>query len=525
MCTEVCKISLGWVLMTDSIRLNTSTTFSDVLKNHARSRPDHIAILEPQRNLSITYKELDDLVDQVAIWLDSKGVKQGGVVSVVVKNCIEYFPIYLGAIRLGGIINPFPATLSPFDLLKNLSYTEPDVVVCHDTHSAYIKSQGFNVYELNLRNDIQFFDDISIKDTISVIPDNVLDANSPACLYYSSGTTDDPKGIIYSHENMMSLIESIVKGFGHNDSDQHLILLPLGHTASINYSFLPALYTGATIVLYDSYLRLRTNLWAAIEEHKITYMQVVPSILYSILHTPFSNFNRDQVSSLSYVGCGSAPLSMHMQTEFQDKFDIPVANLYGLSETGPTHFDNPLETQWQPGSIGLPLDVNEIRFVDDEGVDVPIDEVGEIIVKGSNVFTDYFKNHALYSKVVIDGYFYTGDLGYVDGLGKQYFVERKKDLIIKAGVNIHPGEIEEVLYEHKCISEVLVVGIDDEFYGEDVKCFAVLNEDNKAEKNIEQSIINFARERLGVFKAPVSVDFVESLPKGPSGKYLRRALR
>ena len=98
-------------------------------------------------------------------------------------------------------------------------------------------------------------------------------------------------------------------------------------------------------------------------------------------------------------------------------------------------------------------------------------------------------------------------------------------MIIKAGGNIHPGEIEEVLYEHKCISEVLVVGIDDEFYGEDVKCFAVLNEDNESEKNIEQSIINFARERLGVFKAPVSVDFVESLPKGPSGKYLRRALR
>ncbi len=525
MCTEVCKISLGWVLMTDSIRLNTSTTFSDVLKNHARSRPDHIAILEPQRNISITYKELDDLVDRVAIWLDSKGVKQGGVVSVVVKNCIEYFPIYLGTIRAGGIINPFPATLSQFDLLKNLRYTEPDVVVCHDTHSSYMKSHGFDVYELNFRNDTQFFDDISIKDTTSVTADSVLDANAPACLYYSSGTTDDPKGIIYSHANMMSLIGSIVRGFGHKDSDQHLILLPLGHTASINYSFLPALYTGATIVLYDSYLRLRTNLWTAIEEYQISYMQVVPSILYSILHTSFSNFEHDQVSSLSYVGCGSAPLSIHMQTEFQEKFDIPVANLYGLSETGPTHFDNPLEPKWQPGSIGLPLDVNEIRFVDDEGVDVPIDEIGEIIVKGPNVFTDYFKNQELYKTVVIDGYFYTGDLGYIDSLGKQYFVERKKDLIIKAGVNIHPGEIEEVLYEHKCISEVLVVGIDDEFYGEDVKCFAVLNKDNETENNIEQSIINFARERLGVFKAPVSVDFVESLPKGPSGKYLRRALR
>ena len=511
--------------MTDSSKLNIAITFSDVLKNHARSRPDHIAILEPQRNISITYKELDDLVDRVAIWLYSKGVKQGGVVSVAVKNCIEYFPIYLGAIRLGGIINPFPATLSQFDLLKNLRYTEPDVVVCHDTHSSYLKSHGFDVYELSLRNDTQFFDDISIKDRTSVIADNILDANAPACLYYSSGTTDDPKGIIYSHANMMSLIGSIVRGFGHKDSDQHLILLPLGHTASINYSFLPALYTGATIVLYDSYLRLRTNLWAAIEEYQISYMQVVPSILYSILHTSFSNFEHNQVSSLSYVGCGSAPLSIHMQTEFQEKFDIPVANLYGLSETGPTHFDNPLEPKWQPGSIGLPLDVNEIRFVDDEGVDVPIDEIGEIIVKGPNVFTDYFKNQELYSKVVIDGYFYTGDLGYIDGLGKQYFVERKKDLIIKAGVNIHPGEIEEVLYEHKYISEVLVVGIDDEFYGEDVKCFAVLNKGNETENNIEQSIINFARERLGVFKAPVSVDFVESLPKGPSGKYLRRALR
>ena len=141
------------------------------------------------------------------------------------------------------------------------------------------------------------------------------------------------------------------------------------------------------------------------------------------------------------------------------------------------------------------------------------------------MFKGYFKNQALYETVVHDGYFCTGDLGYSDSEGNHYFVERKKDLIIKAGVNIHPGEIEEVLYEHHCISEVLVVGISDEFYGEDVKCFAVINQCNDTEKNIKDSILDFARKRLGVFKAPASIEFVDSLPKGPSGKYLRRALR
>ena len=128
-------------MMIDLSGPHTLTTFSDILKHHAASRPDHIAIVEPQRNIAITYKELDDLVDRVTIWLDSKGVKQGGVVSVVVKNCIEYFPIYLGAIRLGAIINPFPATLSPFDLLKNLS--------CSGCGNCYARYIFFFIYFCN----------------------------------------------------------------------------------------------------------------------------------------------------------------------------------------------------------------------------------------------------------------------------------------------------------------------------------------------------------------------------------------
>ena len=499
--------------------------FSEVLRKNAQHRSNHIAIIEPDRNISLTYSELDNIVDRAVVWLESQGVSKGSVVSVALRNCIEYFPIYLGVIRLGAIINPFPVTLSGHDLVRNLQYTEPILVICHDIHSSFVREYDFRVFELIIDEQSQFFEyltDFSLNENSN---NNVLNDDFAACLYYSSGTTDDPKGILYSHSNMVCLIDSIVRSFHHDQSDKHLVLLPLGHTASINYSFLPSLYTGATIILYDSFLKLRNNLWEVIDKFKISYMQVVPSVLYSILNTPYINFDSDKTQSLSYIGCGSAPLSIHMQSEFKKKYGIPVANLYGLSETGPTHFDDPLDPKWMPGSIGVPLDVNSVDFIDENGNTVPIGEVGEIIVKGPNVFVGYFKNENLYNDVVCNGYFHTGDLGYIDDEGLHYFVDRKKDLIIKAGVNIHPGEIEEVLYEHNLISEVLVIGVPDEYYGEDIKCFAVMINSDDEEDVIKESVLNFARDRLGLFKAPKSIQIVDALPKGPSGKYLRRSLR
>ncbi|MCP5047953.1 MAG: long-chain fatty acid--CoA ligase, partial [bacterium] len=192
-----------------------------------------------------------------------------------------------------------------------------------------------------------------------------LEENSPTCLYYSSGTTSDPKGVLYSHKNMIADISSICRGFGFStEHEVHLLMLPLGHTASTNYSMLPCAYIGGKIVMAESFWHIRTKIWKLIEAHRATYMEVVPTVLYSILNIYRGPIDND-ISAMRYVGCGSAPLQKGVQTDFQERFNLKIANLYGLSETGPTHIDDPLVPGWRPGSIGVPLDVNEVKIFDE----------------------------------------------------------------------------------------------------------------------------------------------------------------
>ncbi|SLM30892.1 hypothetical protein MTBBW1_2510010 [Desulfamplus magnetovallimortis] len=162
-------------------------------------------------------------------------------------------------------------------------------------------------------------------------------------------------------------------------------------------------------------------------------MEVVPSVLFSLLNTPYKNYDRLRIPHLNYIGCGSAPLPIEIQKKTEKKFGLAVGNLYGLSETGPTHVDNPTKDGWQEGSIGKPLDVNDVKIFNDDGKEVAPGKIGEIAIKGPNVFIGYYKNAEAYNCVMKNDYFLTGDLGFQDEKGVFYFIERKKDLIIKGG--------------------------------------------------------------------------------------------
>jgi long-chain acyl-CoA synthetase len=349
-----------------------------------------------------------------------------------------------------------------------------------------------------------------------------LDENSPACLYYSSGTTAEPKGVLYSHRNMIALTDSLCRGFKFKTENEcHLIMLPLGHTASTNYSLLPCAYLGGKIVMAESFWHIRTKIWKLIEEHRIDYMEVVPTVLYSILNIYRREIDND-VSSMRFVGCGSAPLQKGVQEQFHRRFGLKVANLYGLSETGPTHIDDPLIPGWEPGSVGVPLDVNEVKIFDENDRELGPNETGEIVVKGDNVFVGYYKNDALYKKVVVNGYFHTGDLGYIDENGVFYFKDRKKDLIIKGGINIVPGEIDEILMLHPGVKEGVTIGVPDTMFGEEVKSFVVPKDGMTV---TPEEIIAHCANYLPKTKVPKFVDIVEDIPKTHSGKLLRKKLR
>ncbi len=504
------------------MKIEDCKNFSEVFYFHAEQHPERVFIYDVRSERTYTFREFNRVVEKTANYLLEKGVCQGDRVTVVIENSPEYCFFYFAIIRVGAMVNPMPFTSHKEEILKNLRQVEPRVT--------FIDARKEREFKEEEKKDIIFVPvsaERAFEKSLEGIGDRLvtpveLEENSPACLYYSSGTTSDPKGVLYSHKNMIALISSLCRGFKFSTKHEvHLLMLPLGHTASTNYSMLPCAYLGGKIVMAESFWHIRNKIWQLIEEHRATYMEVVPTVLYSILNIYRRRVDND-TSSMRYVGCGSAPLQKAVQVEFQERFGLKIANLYGLSETGPTHIDDPLTPGWEPGSIGVPLDVNEVKIVDDNGSEPGPNQTGEIVVKGDNVFVGYYKNQAQYDQAVKDGWFYTGDLGYKDENGVFYFVDRKKDLIIKGGMNIVPGEIDEILMRHPAVKEGVTIGVPDPMFGEEVKIFVVPKDGMTV--TVEEIMAHCA-DYLPKTKVPKFVEIVEDIPKTHSGKLLRKKLR
>ena len=319
-------------------------------------------------------------------------------------------------------------------------------------------------------------------------------------------------------ENQASMFEAGC--FNHNSV--HLCVLPLGHTAALNNSVFHCVLTGSSVIMFESFWKVRSELWDIIHEHKVTYMVVVPTILIAILNTPYDNFSKDKVKSLSFIGCGSALLDKSLQSKFEKKFGIPVANLYGSSETGATHFDNPFKKGRKTGNIGKLLNNVDGKIYKDGSLIDKVGEEGELCIKSPALLNGYFNDNQAYEDCFIDGFFKTGDIVSFDKNKVFYYVDRKKDLIIKGGVNILPSQIDAVLQSHPQIIEAATVGKPDIFFGETIKSYVVLKNDKVIDT---QEIVIFCEDKLGAFKTPSDIEFLNELPKGTSGKILKRELR
>ena len=489
--------------------------FSEALSYRAAHAPSKLFLIDVTAGEKYAYAAFNGAVNRAARFLKEKGVRRGDIVSVRIRNSSEFLIIYFATIRIGGVINPVPSTISDAEFGTHLEFVRPRLV-CAETVPARLRKRHRTALvafagKHTLAAMLKKYSDAEVEDP--------LDPAKPACLYYSSGTTSNPKGVLYSHRNMTSLVDSICRDFGHDSETKHLGFLPMGHTAITNYSFLPVLYAGGTLVFAENFLKIRSSFWSIVKKYAITYVETVPTVLFSILNTKYPRYSK-QGMRLAYVGCGSAPLPLSIQKKFQEKFRIPVANLYGLSETGPSHFDDPREKGWKPGSIGRPLSVNECRIVGGDLSELPRGSVGEIALKGPNVFIGYYKNTAAYRAAVRKGYFLTGDLGYEDSWGRFYYVDRKKDLIIKGGANIFPGEIDEVLFKHPAVLEASTIGIPDVFFGEEIVAFVTLKKSAS-----EAELLAHCAKHLQAAKRPKRILIVPSLPKTASGKLLRRHLR
>ena len=267
------------------------------------------------------------------------------------------------------------------------------------------------------------------------------------------------------------------------------------------------------MIIAESFSKIAPNFFKILSEEKINYTQVVPTIVYMLLKINYKIKDLD-FNSLMFVGCGSSILPLETQNKFEEKFGIKIGNLYGLSETGPTHVDDPRADDWRPGTIGIPLDVNECK----------ISKESEILIKGKNVFSGYYKNQKLYKKVVKDGWFYTGDLVSCQN-GRHIYKDRSKDLIIKGGINIVPAEVEEILYINQDIYEAVVIGITHDIHGEEIIAAVSLKDASQDKSNVKSELYELLSKNLSSYKHPIDILFFDSLPKTHSGKLKRREVK
>lgn len=493
-------------------------TMAEVLGQTARAFPGRTFLVCGAEQFS--YAAFDVLVNRCCRYLESLGVQSGDVVSAVLRNSVDYLLVYFACLRRGAVLNPFPAHLNAAEVLDKATILSPRVLFCHKSHARDLAAAPVPVVNLDALeggfvNALSAHADAPFA-TPSVAPD------STAVMYYSSGTTGSPKIIEYTHAAQIAGQASMLRGGFTRPGGVHLCVLPLGHTAALRYTIKPCVCTGSTVVLHESFWKVRNHFWEALATHRVNFVEVVPSILIAILNTPYPEFRPEQAASLDCIGCGSSTLPVGLQDAFEARFGVKVINLYGLSETGGTHFDDPRRPGRTTGNIGRPFDVVDAKVFADNGEEAAPGEVGQIGVRGPTLLKTYHGAPEMFAACFRKGYFMTGDLGFVDADGLWHYADRLKDLIIKGGVNLVPSQIDEVLYSHPAVEEVATLGKPDPLWGEVVKCFVVLKQGRAADA---AELIALCRERLGDFKAPSQIEFVESLPKGPSGKILKRQLR
>ncbi|MCS5626509.1 MAG: AMP-binding protein, partial [Planctomycetes bacterium] len=343
---------------------------------------------------------------------------------------------------------------------------------------------------------------------------------------YTSGTTGQPKGAELTHFNMYSNAQFCAEQLlGEPDrreifgpGDVSLSALPLFHSFGQTSNQNSSIMGGAAM----SYLE-RFDPEAALEvmeRDSVTQFAGVPTMYFALLN--FEGAERYDLSSLKYCYSGGAPMPVEVMKDFDRKYNVSILEGYGLSETSPVATFNLMYRPRKIGSIGLAISGCEVKVVDGDDNEVPPGEVGEIVIRGYNVMKGYYKRPEATEEAFRGGWFHTGDMGTMDEDEYFFIVDRKNDMIIRGGFNVYPREVEEILYSHPAIREAAVIGVADEKYGEEVKAFVSLKED--CEVSLDE-LLEFSKERLSASKYPRLFEILDDLPKGSTGKILRKSLR
>ena len=496
------------------------TTFQNItalLQDRVEAAPDKVFLFSQPDGRQFTYSQFADAVARTAALLAGEGVAKGDVVSLLMPNSVEYVIAYFACWRLGALAGPINSHLKEQEISYVVSNSEAKALLVGSEFLPVINQ----LRDLPTLNAVILFDDEAqaTRDFTKVEATADVTLDDEAIIIYTSGTTGKPKGCLLTHGNVVANARQISQWLGFNESDRLLTMMPLFHMNAVSVTTMSALYAGGSSVVSPKFSASR--FWQIISDYQITSFGSVATMLSMLLTTyPEGVPAGLQTEQLRFAMCGSAPVPAETIKRFEETFHCLVIEGYGLSESTCRSTFNPPDENRRAGSCGLPIG-NEMRVVDDDDTEVADGQLGEIVLRGDNVLKGYYKNPEATAVAFRNGWFHTGDIGYRDSEGFYFIVDRKSDMIIRGGENIYPREIDEVLYQHPAVSAAAVVGVPDDLYGEEVAGFVVLRDGGEAS---ERELIEFCKARLADYKCPKTIRFVKDIPKGPTGKLLKREL-
>jgi long-chain acyl-CoA synthetase len=465
----------------------------------------------------ITYRELDEASARVAGLLRERGVKPGDRVAIMLPNVAEFAVVYYGVLRTGGVVVPMNPLLKVREVAYYLGDSDARLIFAWHAVAGDARGGAQRADAEAVVVDPATFADL----VASAAPDHRIadrDDEDTAVILYTSGTTGQPKGAELTQANLArntEVVRTDVMDLGPGD----VIFggLPLFHSFGQTCTLNAGVASGACLTLlprFDAGQALQI-----LAGHHVTVFAGVPTMYGALLAQP--DRAAHDVSALRLCMSGGAAMPVELLRGFEEAFGCLVLEGYGLSETSPVASFNHPDRERKPGSIGTPIRGVQMRVVDSRGYEVAQGTVGEIVIRGHNVMKGYWRKPEETAEAIPDGWFRTGDLGRVDGEGYFVIVDRKKDLIIRGGYNIYPREIEEVLYEHPAVGEAAVIGLPHPQLGEEVGAAVALKPGATV---TTEELRDHVKAQVAAYKYPRKVWIVDVLPKGPTGKIVKREI-
>jgi long-chain acyl-CoA synthetase len=488
----------------------------------AEEQPDKGYMIAPEPGLTLSYRQLRDDSVLLGKHLLKKGLQKGDKISFMLGNGYQTTKIFLGAMYAGFVIAPLNLLAQPSQLEYVLDHSDAKLVFFTEDQREKVETAckvlSRNIERIQIDNDAPSI--FSDHEDLSGFELPEVHEEDDALLLYTSGTTGLPKGAVLSHKNMVA--GGLYTAMAHElkPEDRALCSLPLYHINGEVVTAVCPLVSGGSVVMPHKFST--SDFWDLISEYRCTWFSVVPTIISYLTNSTEIEGKGLHLEQVRFGRSASAPLPPALQKAFEEKFNIGIVETMGLTETAAPVFSNPLDpSKRKCGSPGQAVG-NEAKIVDKSGKEAPRGTQGEIMIRGDNVMKEYYKAPEQTAKAMEpDGWFHTGDIGFMDKDGFVYVTGRLKELIIKGGENIAPKEIDEACYKHPAILQAAAVGIPDERYGEEIMLCCTLKPGHSL---AEDDLRLHCEMHLGKFKTPKVIRFMDDLPKGPSGKIQRLKL-